>query len=88
MQNFETMTWHEILKASGGRSNGNNNHEIPISDLCSDARKRLEELNLDDTDSIFSLRLAGKQRIFGIKEKRVLKIIWFDPDHSVCPSNK
>ena len=28
LASFETMTWGEILKASGGRSNGNNHHEI------------------------------------------------------------
>ncbi len=30
----------------------------------------------------------GKQRIWGIKDRNILKVLWWDPDHEVCPSLK
>ena len=86
--NFETMTWQEIFDVSGGRSRGNNNHEIPVSDLAPLARRRLKELHRDDIDILFSLRLTGRKRIWGILEGTVLRILWYDPKHQVCPTSK
>lgn len=63
-------------------------HNIPVGDLSKPARDRLLEIELDDTDELFSLRLKGKERAFGIKDRSTLKLIWYDPDHEVCPSNK
>jgi hypothetical protein len=80
MSIFETMMWAEIER--------NGSHDISLSDLCSEARKRLTRIKQDDVDEIFSLRLTGKQRIWGIRDRNILKIIWWDPDHSVCPSGK
>lgn len=86
LKNLETMTWQEIFDASGGRSHGNNNHEIPICDLIAPARRRLKDLYLNDISHIFSLRLTGRQRIWGILEGHILKLLWFDPNHEICPS--
>lgn len=90
LKNFETMTWQEILNATGGRGagNGNNNHEVSLERLSTVARKRLKELGHNDIDTIFSLRLSSRERIWGILHGRVLKIIWFDQNHEVCPSIK
>ncbi|WP_419659698.1 hypothetical protein Dvar_00190 [Desulfosarcina variabilis str. Montpellier] len=77
---FEEMTWYDIKR--------NGSHSIPIYNLCPQAKQRLSEIQLDDIDEIFSLRLTGRQRIFGIKHNEVLKILWWDPDHQVCPSQK
>ncbi len=79
--NFETMTWVAI-KQSGG------SHVIPISDICTDAKRRLNEIKMDDIDELFSLRLTGKQRIWGIRDRHILKVLWWDPEHEVCPSYK
>jgi hypothetical protein len=88
LRNFESMTWAEILKAAGGRSNGNNSHNVPIENLDKSARDRLEELGQGDIDELFSLRLAGKERVWGIKIGSLVKILWYDPKHEVCPSLK
>lgn len=77
---FESMTWVEIYK--GG------SHEVPITDLCPQAKRRLSEIKLDDIDDLFSLRLTGKKRIWGIKDRNIFKILWWDPNHEVCPSPK
>mgnify|MGYP001019726695 CR=1 FL=1 len=85
---YETMTWQVILQANGGKSHGSNNHEIPIERLIPEAQKRLEELHLNDIDSLFSLRLTGKQRVWGILDGSVLKLLWLDMNHEICPSIK
>ncbi len=88
LRNFETMTWSEIERQSGGKTRGTNHHPIPVSDLIPEAQRRLQELQLDDIDELFSLRLTGKARIFGIRRGRAMKILWFDFDHRICPSKK
>lgn len=81
LQNFETMTWAEISQVAGGRRRGNNHHHVGVEDLTREAQKRLSEINQDDVDGIFPFRLAGRKRIYGIREGRVLKLLWYDPFH-------
>lgn len=81
LQNFETMTWGEINHASGGRRQGNNHHSIRVMELTSEAQKRLLDIKQDDTAEIFSFRLTGRTRIYGIRDGRVLKLLWYDPFH-------
>ncbi len=88
LANRETMTWAEIEMPSGGKKSGTNSHSIPCNKLCKEARKRLQKLNLDDIDELFSLRVGGKVRIWGIRRGRVFQILWFDFEHEVCPSKK
>lgn len=76
---FETMSWDRII--------GPENHFIRRNDLSEEARKRLEDLKQEDVDEVFSLRITGKERIFGILENGILRILWWDPEHQVCKSN-
>jgi len=80
IQNFETMRWQEIL--------GRNNHEIRISDISRTAQRRLADIKLDDIDQLVSLRLTARERIWGIKSQKTLRVLWWDPEHQVCPSLK
>jgi len=80
LKNFESMTWADIKKAGS--------HNINRNDLISDAKKRLDQLQLDDLDELFSLRLTGTKRIWGKLNKEILGILWYDPNHSICPSIK
>ena len=77
---FETMSWTEIESAGS--------HFVSVNRIISDARKRLQERQLDDTDDLFSLRLKGMWRVWGIRDGDRLKILWWDPHHKVCPSEK
>jgi hypothetical protein len=79
---FETMTWSEILVQAKKQ-----NHSIEVTDLCKEARRRLEERRFL-LDEVVSLRLSGKERVFGYLENGVLVLLWWDPDHQVCPSLK
>jgi hypothetical protein len=81
LKSFETMTWAEILRASGGRKEGNNNHPIPANELTPAAIKRLADLKIEDIDYVFSLRCMGTVRLYGIRDQRVCRLLWFDPWH-------
>ena len=81
LQKFESMTWNEILVKSKKQ-----HHSIDTSDICTSAKKRLEELKLDDVELLVSLRLDGRERLWGIRQENCLLLLWWDPEHKVCPS--
>jgi hypothetical protein len=78
---FEQMTWREILIDSKKQ-----NHFIDKDRLSLNAQNRLIEIGQDDLDRLVSLRLTGKQRVWGIWEQGTLNLLWWDPEHQVCPS--
>ena len=80
--NFETRTWADIKR------DGNNHAVLIQNSPNSEVPKRLAEIHLDDIDELFSLRLSGKERVWGILENYILKILWWDPNHEVWPSIK
>jgi hypothetical protein len=87
------MTWGELRGAAGGKSSGTNHHSLPLDALSKSAQVRLSELSLDDVDAVFSLRLTGTIRVYGIKDGRVLRVLWYDkyhgdPEKAVCPARK
>lgn len=79
LSSFETMTWTRIEQGTGS-------HQVGTDRLVKDARDRLTELGQDDIDQLFSLRIQGKIRVWGIRDGAALKVLWFDPHHEVCPS--
>ena len=91
---FETQKWGDLLGAAGGRNKGNNHHPIDVQDLSKIAQARLVEIHKDDlVESIFSFRVSGTTRVYGIRDGRVFNVLWFDPWHgnakkAVCPSKK
>jgi len=85
LKNFESMTWGQIESGDQNYSS----HEVMLKDCPNKAvLKRLEQLQLDDINSLFSLRLSGRERIYGILEGPILKLLWFDPEHTVWPVEK
>ena len=83
------MTWSEIQSASGGKraGNGTNNHFEYIAEMSKEAQKRAKELHLD-VDQLFSLRLTGKERLYGILNNGVFYVLWYDAQHEIYPSVK
>ena len=75
------MTWASILQAAGGRKAGNNNHPVQVINLNPKARKRLKLINQEDLTELFSLRLTGTKRIYGVRDRQVLKLLWYDRYH-------
>lgn len=83
LRDFESMTWNEILVSAADR-----NHRVALDRLCKEARDRLEEIGQGDVEELVSLRLSGPERVWGILSGQVLKVLWWDPAHAVCPALK
>jgi hypothetical protein len=79
---FEGRTWSDILVRSEKL-----NHPIAIDKLCKQARDRLSQLQVF-VDEVVSLHLSSTERIIGIMENGAFSVLWWDPDHQVCPSRK
>jgi len=80
---FENKNWNEVLVREK-----DHNHSVSVESLCKAAQDRLMEIGQDDIDDLVSLRLTGKERVWGIRHQHILKLLWWDPDHQVCPSKK
>lgn len=80
LKHFESTPWTEIER--------HGSHFIAVKDLIPDAKKRLQLLRLDDTDVLFSLRLSGRERLWGLRSNDVFAVLWWDPEHQICPSEK
>ena len=79
MRNFETMTWSEIL--------GRHHHAIAVNDIIEAAQNRLEKLGHDDQAELVSFRLGNTERIWAIRSGAEAFLLWWDPNHEVCPSH-
>lgn len=80
LRQFDTMRWKEI--------EGPDHHAIERHKLSKDAQDRLAKIKQDDVDEIFSFHFSGKPRIIGIRDRNVVRLLWWDPEHGVCPSIK
>ena len=78
MRELESMTWHAITETGS--------HFIDTSALARVARERLVAIQQVDVDQVYSVRVRGRRRIIGIREGGVLRVLWWDPEHEVCPS--
>lgn len=87
LKSFEKITWGDLMRASGGRSYGTNHHFIKIEDLVREAQLRLENLKIME-DSLFSIRLNGQSRLFGILRSGIFSLLWLDRNHEICISKK
>ena len=81
MHDFEKKKWSEIL----GRDH-RKNHKIQARKIIGDAQKRLEELGHDDQEELVSFRLTGRQRLWAIQSGTEAFLLWWDPNHEICPS--
>lgn len=78
--NLNPWSWREIKVEQADR-----HHLISIGKMSLEAQKRLRKI-LPEMDELFSLRLSGKGRIFGILQERgAMLVVWWDPGHEVCP---
>ena len=86
LKEFEKRTWEDIEKETYGERNKTKHHFVKIDKFIKEARDRLSDNKLNDTDELFSLRLEGKIRIYGNRKLNYMEIIWIDPNHEICPS--
>jgi hypothetical protein len=92
IESLQGMMWREVLAADGAVKNGNNNHAIEVHKLSKAAQGRLNDIELSE-DSLFSFHLTGRLRIYGVRDRKVCRLLWTDPwhndpDRAVCVSQK
>lgn len=83
LHDFEGQTWNDIINTNGVDTN----HYVETHKLIKKAQERLQDLNIFE-DQLFSLRLNGKTRLYGVLENGVFNILWFDSEHEIYPSKK
>jgi uncharacterized protein with von Willebrand factor type A (vWA) domain len=83
---LEGNTWAEIRSEASG-SGHSRNHRVPTAQLSPPAQARLTEIGLDDVEHVFSFRLGGRERLWGIvlPESFACYLLWWDPEHTVYP---
>lgn len=81
LHNLESMTWSEVEGATGS-------HFVEVAAIADEAQRRLTAIGKDEQARLFSLRVSGRTRLWGIRELAVLRLLWWDPEHGVCPSLK
>lgn len=77
---FQKMKWSEIK--------GPRHHAISVSKIIPQAQQRLNEIRQDDIDTLFSFAVGSLPRIWGIKDRNIFRVLWWDPNHEICPSFK
>ena len=75
---FESMTANEVFGPNVGHK------RIPVESLRPDAQQRLQQIERDDVDELWELRLWGAPRLWGFRQGNVFHALWWDPDHTVC----
>jgi hypothetical protein len=80
---YESKTWAQVRA-----ENPTGQHPVPLESLIPEAQKRLEVLRLDDLDELVRIRLSGTERVWCAQFGNVLYLLWWDPDHNICPSQK
>lgn len=83
LNDFEGLTWNEIINTNGRDTN----HYVYVNKFIKEAQSRLSELHIYD-DQMFSLRLSGKKRLYGILDDGIFRIVWYDAEHEIYISKK
>lgn len=76
---------HKLWSSVSGEGVGNIKG-IPLSRLSQEALHRLRAIKKDDLDQLYEIRVGGKPRVWGIKRGDAFHVLWWDPEHKVCPS--
>jgi len=80
---WEGKTWAQILTEDKKAQ-----HDVALESLIPDAQAQLQKMKLDDFDALFRFRFSGKERLWGVRIDNIFYLLWWDPEHEVCPSTK
>lgn len=84
-------TWGELeAEETGGRRRRKKHHSQSIDTVVKHAQKRLETTNMisEGEEELFRFRLSGTQRLWGFRSGSLFRMIWWDPEHRVYPTEK
>jgi hypothetical protein len=80
IKSYESMTFSQISeKTSCG--------VFPTEKICRAAQARLEQIAQTDA-ALFKLRITKRGRVWAVHQGVELRILWWDPHHTVYPSAK
>jgi hypothetical protein len=80
LHSFEKMNWEDIIRSGS--------HPIEVQKCDRTARERLLKIQQDDIDELMSFRISGKKRVWCIRDNNIMRVLWWDPNHEICPSLK
>ena len=83
LASFEGMTFGEVFLEGNKR-----NHEIPVDSIPNKIARQWIIKNLPGQTSLWTLRLTGAQRIWGILGDGAYQIVFWDPQHHIYPTSK
>jgi hypothetical protein len=63
-------------------------HGVPCANISPIAKKRLEEINKDDLDTIYGFHIMGECRLWCMRHENILSVLWWDRNHEVYPVGK
>jgi hypothetical protein len=81
LQAFENMNMAEFARADSF-------HKVSTLILSKDAKKRLQEIHLDDLDSLYSFHIVGACRLWCMKHGNIMCVLWWDKNHEVYQVEK
>lgn len=83
LSEYERRTWNEIFV-----KDKHWNHPLPVSEFkCSKARKWMRD-NMPDQDQLWTLRLSGAERIWGVFSDGIYLVLFWDPKHLIWETSK
>jgi hypothetical protein len=86
LEETSRLTWREVknLRTGGPRSRPLH-HDQPVKSICPPAQRRLAELEID-VEHVFRLRHGNLIRVWGYLAGPIFRILWYDRELKVCPS--
>jgi hypothetical protein len=74
---LEGKTLHKLLQTKKVK-------DIPTVHMKREAQQRLKDIDLEEHDTVWELRLPGKRRAWGLVERSVFQFLWWDPLETAC----
>jgi hypothetical protein len=86
---FQKLTWAEIFAQRTGSKKKRHklHHDMEVFKLIPEACDRWSEIGLEEYDTAFRFRLGGERRLWGYKILATFKLIWWDPQHKIYPTD-
>ena len=77
---MDKLTWAEAQQ--GWRPKAK---RVEAAGICSEAQECLRRLGLE-VEYLHEWHVSGARRIWGVREGHVCNVLWWDPEHTVWPS--
>lgn len=80
LQKYEGMSWDDVLRRTSC-------HPMPVHRITRRARDRFAML-CPDVDTLHQVDFSEFGRVWGVKSRAYLQLVWHDPHHTVCPTKR